>query len=113
MEQQFNNFQGVSHFVVIPANHFHKVVIQSDTGLYEGRSSHWDSSGVRAAAPRRKKPEDRKVINEEGITLGRGDRVAHDKFGEGTIVNIDGHKLDIAFDRGGHKRVMDSFVEKC
>jgi DNA helicase-2/ATP-dependent DNA helicase PcrA len=40
----------------------------------------------------------------------RGDRVHHDSFGAGTVVNLDGPKLDIAFDRGGHKRVMDSFV---
>jgi len=26
---------------------------------------------------------------------------------------IDAHKLDIKFDKGGLKRVMDSFVEKC
>ncbi|PJB72720.1 MAG: DNA helicase II [Alphaproteobacteria bacterium CG_4_9_14_3_um_filter_47_13] len=86
------------------------ITMQADTGLYQGRSSHWDSSGVRAAAPRQS--ADRKVMNEDGLVFSRSDRVFHDKFGEGTIVNIDGHKLDIAFDRGGHKRVMDSFVEK-
>ncbi|MFK7840047.1 MAG: hypothetical protein AB8B83_06915 [Bdellovibrionales bacterium] len=36
----------------------------------------------------------------------------HDKFGYGKIVHIDGHKLDIAFEKSGQKRVMDSFVEQ-
>ncbi len=86
------------------------VAMQADTGLYQGRSSHWDSSGIKAAAPRA--PAERKVINADGVMFARGDRVFHDKFGEGTIINIDGHKLDIAFDKGGSKRVMDSFVDK-
>ncbi|MCB9990236.1 MAG: UvrD-helicase domain-containing protein [Rhodospirillales bacterium] len=91
----------------LPPGH---VEVQSDTGLYQGRSSHWDSSGVR---PPVRMATERKVINAAGEVFARGDRVSHDKFGEGTIINIDGHKLDIAFDRGGKKRVMDSFVEKC
>ena len=47
---------------------------------------------------------------------GRGDlavgmRVFHDKFGYGVIGDIEGNKLDIAFDTAGHKRVLDSFVK--
>jgi DNA helicase-2/ATP-dependent DNA helicase PcrA len=84
----------------------------AETGLSQaGRSQHWDSSGFRPAA---KAPlHERKVMNEDGIVFGRGDRVFHDKFGYGEIVNIDGHKLDINFDHTGQKRVMDSFVEKA
>jgi DNA helicase-2/ATP-dependent DNA helicase PcrA len=41
-----------------------------------------------------------------------GDRVFHQKFGNGNVVNIDGNKLTIAFDRAGEKRVVDSFVER-
>ncbi len=93
----------------LPPDH---VAVQSDTGLYQGRSSHWDSSGMRPPA-RVSAGAERKVINAAGVTFSRGDRVSHDKFGEGSIINIDGHKLDIVFDRGGKKRVMDSFVEKC
>ncbi len=89
----------------LPEDH---VEMQADTGLYQGRSSHWDSSG--ASAPVH--TAERKVMNDDGIVFSRGDRVFHDKFGEGSIIHIDGHKLDIAFDRGGKKRVMDSFVEK-
>jgi len=92
----------------LPPGH---VEVQADTGLYQGRSQHWDSSGIRAAAPRVPAGE-RKVINEQGVMFGKGDRVFHDKFGEGAIINIDGHKLDIKFDKGGLKRVMDSFVRQ-
>ena len=42
-----------------------------------------------------------------------GDRVFHDKFGYGDIINVDGHKLDIQFELGGSKRVMDSFVTEA
>jgi ATP-dependent DNA helicase UvrD/PcrA len=41
-----------------------------------------------------------------------GERVFHQKFGNGNITAIDGNKLTIQFDRAGEKRVVDSFVEK-
>jgi len=40
-----------------------------------------------------------------------GDRVFHQKFGNGNVVAIDGNKLTIQFDKAGQKHVMDSFVE--
>ncbi len=87
--------------------------ITSQSGMVQaGRSRHWDSSGF---TPKSKKasPHERKVQTESGEVLARGDRVFHDKFGYGKIINIDGHKLDIAFEKSGTKRVMDSFVEKA
>jgi ATP-dependent DNA helicase UvrD/PcrA len=42
-----------------------------------------------------------------------GDRVFHQKFGNGNITAIDGNKLTIQFDRAGEKRVVDSFVERA
>ena len=39
-----------------------------------------------------------------------GDRVFHQKFGYGRVKAIDGSKLDIAFDKAGEKKVLDSFV---
>jgi DNA helicase-2/ATP-dependent DNA helicase PcrA len=41
-----------------------------------------------------------------------GDRVFHQKFGNGNVSAIDGNKLTIQFDRAGEKRVVDSFVER-
>ncbi|MCS7267986.1 MAG: UvrD-helicase domain-containing protein [Geminicoccaceae bacterium] len=40
-----------------------------------------------------------------------GERIFHEKFGYGRIEAIDGDKLEIAFDKAGRKKVVDSFVE--
>jgi DNA helicase-2/ATP-dependent DNA helicase PcrA len=45
-------------------------------------------------------------------TFAVGDRVFHQKFGNGNVVAVDGNKLTIAFDKAGEKRVVDSFVER-
>ena len=45
------------------------------------------------------------------LDLRLGDRVAHEKFGEGTITAQEGNKLEIDFDSAGKKRVIDSFVK--
>ncbi|MGJ3649614.1 ATP-dependent helicase [Sphingomonas sp. GlSt437] len=42
--------------------------------------------------------------------LSVGMRVFHQKFGYGTIAEIEGNKLEIDFEAAGRKRVMDSFV---
>ncbi|MCR5859421.1 ATP-dependent helicase [Mesorhizobium sp. J428] len=41
-----------------------------------------------------------------------GDRVFHQKFGNGNIAAIDGNKLTIDFDKAGQKRVLDGFVSE-
>ena len=41
-----------------------------------------------------------------------GDRVFHQKFGNGNVTAVDGNKLTIKFDHAGEKRVVDSFVER-
>jgi DNA helicase-2/ATP-dependent DNA helicase PcrA len=41
-----------------------------------------------------------------------GDRVFHQKFGNGNVVAVDGNKLTIAFDKAGEKRVVDGVVER-
>jgi DNA helicase-2/ATP-dependent DNA helicase PcrA len=46
------------------------------------------------------------------VQFGRGDRVFHEKFGPGTVEDIEGDKLTIAFDKSGVKKVMASFLEK-
>jgi len=42
--------------------------------------------------------------------LNVGDRVFHEKFGTGTVRRVDHDKLEIAFDKAGLKKVMESFV---
>jgi hypothetical protein len=41
-----------------------------------------------------------------------GDRVVHTKLGGGTVTDVDGNRLTIAFDSGGEKRFIDSFVDR-
>jgi len=40
----------------------------------------------------------------------QGDRVFHQKFGNGDVVAVDGDKLSIAFDKAGDKKVVAGFV---
>lgn len=86
------------------------VDVSSDSGLYQGRSAHWDSSGTqsKAKASSYDYSQDRPAD-----VIVRGERVFHDTFGYGEVINVDGNKLDIRFDVGGHKRVMNSFVQKA
>lgn len=46
-----------------------------------------------------------------GIPVGQ--RVFHQKFGYGRVVDADDNKLDVEFDKAGRKRVLDTFVEKA
>jgi DNA helicase-2/ATP-dependent DNA helicase PcrA len=39
-----------------------------------------------------------------------GQRVFHDKFGYGEVIDQEGNKLEIEFEQAGRKRVIDSFV---
>jgi DNA helicase-2/ATP-dependent DNA helicase PcrA len=41
-----------------------------------------------------------------------GERVFHQKFGNGNVTTVDGNKLTIRFDHAGEKRVVDSFVDR-
>lgn len=85
--------------------------MSADTGVYgfnpAGRSSHWDSLGTA-----------RPAVTLAALAEERDDvftaqcRVHHDKFGPGTVIHVDGNKLDVIFDHAGRKRVMSSFVTK-
>jgi hypothetical protein len=39
-----------------------------------------------------------------------GQRVAHARFGDGTVSGVEGNKLEIEFDKIGQKTILDSFV---
>ena len=51
-----------------------------------------------------------KSVSTEPSPFKLGDRVFHQKFGNGNIAAIDGNKLTIDFDKAGQKKVLDSFV---
>ena len=42
-----------------------------------------------------------------------GQRVFHQKFGYGRITGVEDDKLDVEFEKAGHKRVLDRFVESA
>ena len=41
-----------------------------------------------------------------------GERVFHDKFGMGEILNIYDNKANVEFDKAGNKNVITSFLKK-
>jgi DNA helicase-2/ATP-dependent DNA helicase PcrA len=71
----------------------------------------------------RRKPRRRLPLTIEGELVAKstgavsdytiGDRVFHQKFGNGNVTAIDGNKLTVQFDRAGEKRVVDSFVQRA
>ncbi len=90
----------------LPEDH---IDMSSESGVYDpGRSSHWDSSGFASSKP----VIAYKPAASAGTGIERGSLVYHAKFGRGVVINVDGAKLDVAFEAGGTKRVMDSFVER-
>ena len=42
-----------------------------------------------------------------------GERIFHQKFGYGKIQTVDGNKLNVDFEKAGHKKVLDSFVDRA
>jgi DNA helicase-2/ATP-dependent DNA helicase PcrA len=84
-------------------------------GFRESGSSHGTKPA--GAAPRSRGPltiDGELVAKSTGTTSAFrfGDRVFHEKFGNGNVVHVEGNKLTIDFDRAGEKKVVDSFVQK-
>jgi DNA helicase-2/ATP-dependent DNA helicase PcrA len=50
------------------------------------------------------------IVNDK--KLYEGERIFHQKFGYGTILNIDGEKVEIKFEKSDTKKVLMSFIEK-
>ncbi len=51
------------------------------------------------------------VIDLDAVSaFTEGDRIFHQKFGYGTVMGIEGDKLDIEFDKAGAKKVVAKFV---
>lgn len=65
-------------------------------------------SAIRKGQPAKNKPI---VIEAQAISrFDLGDRVFHQKFGYGAVTEIDGDKLEIAFEKAGVKKVIASFI---
>jgi DNA helicase-2/ATP-dependent DNA helicase PcrA len=94
------------------------VVVEPDPDHLADADTPFASARPKAREPaRRRAPqtiEGELVAKSTGTVsvFGPGDRVFHQKFGNGNVTHVDGNKLTIAFDKAGEKRVVDSFVER-
>ena len=54
------------------------------------------------------------AVKSTGVTSGyrAGERVFHEKFGNGNVLHVEGDKLTIAFDKAGEKKVVARFVAR-
>ena len=91
--------------------------IYDDDGMEVPATSREPEARRKSAGGKRRAPltiEGELVAKSTGTVsdFGVGDRVFHQKFGNGNVVAVDGNKLTIAFDKAGEKRVVDSFVER-
>ena len=87
---------------------------QDDHRQQSGWKGKSETAAVRRRAPVEIEGELVASSTAEGAGFRVGDRVSHQKFGSGTVVDVDGNKLSIEFDdaEAGRKRVVDSFVER-
>ncbi|KQX39932.1 ATP-dependent DNA helicase [Devosia sp. Root436] len=52
-------------------------------------------------------------LGNDRSAFGLGERVFHLKFGYGAIIDIEGNKLSIEFEKAGRKKVLESFIKKA
>jgi DNA helicase-2/ATP-dependent DNA helicase PcrA len=85
---------------------------ESSTGGVRGAGA--SSNGTRARARGPMTIEGELVAKSTGAVspFTIGDRVFHQKFGNGNVVHVEGNKLTIAFDKAGEKKVVDIFVAR-
>jgi DNA helicase-2/ATP-dependent DNA helicase PcrA len=57
------------------------------------------------------KPAPKTTKSEAGFKAG--ERVFHQKFGYGKVTAVESNKLEIAFEKAGSKKVLDTFVERA
>ncbi len=96
----------------LPEDHIER---EGETGL---SATEWHDPG---AAPAWLKPAHRGIREDRAPrwaargqadhVFDEGDRIFHQKFGYGRILEMDGDKLYIAFEKAGDKTVLASFVE--
>ncbi|WP_417320209.1 ATP-dependent helicase [Emcibacter sp.] len=82
-----------------------KYAKESGSGNYQ-----LDRSKARKSANSYGSPKSPKSSASAPSAFKLGDRVFHDKFGYGNVVAIDGNKLEIDFEKGSRRKVMESFL---
>jgi len=107
----------------LPPDHVEVLTPQSSlpggrAGVWMGaratRSGGYESPGwkrLQDARNRRPTASNAVVIDVGAMpAYGKGSRVFHSKFGYGTVMDAEGEKLDIEFDKAGSKKVVARFV---
>jgi DNA helicase-2/ATP-dependent DNA helicase PcrA len=75
----------------------------------DNAAGHWDKRphmNIKA-----EKPAPKTTKSEAGFKAG--ERVFHQKFGYGKVTAVEGNKLEIAFEKAGAKKVLDTFVARA
>ena len=125
----FNNPYGASRFDREPQNTFGGSSYQtpgwkraqSESHKAELRETPFDRDAERRRQAAKAGGPARRPITIEGELLASstapstyktGERIFHQKFGYGRIVDVEGNKLTIDFEKAGQKKVVDSFVER-
>ncbi|QIP34792.1 ATP-dependent helicase [Komagataeibacter rhaeticus] len=110
----YGNWQSAipSRFVEeLPAEH---VETRGDTAnsrrAFPGRPAVFGSTPFPLMATRRVHDVTPPTAARSGMNVGV--RVFHQKFGYGTITSVEGNRLEVAFEKAGPKRVIDTFVEQ-
>ncbi|MDX1781712.1 MAG: 3'-5' exonuclease, partial [Thalassovita sp.] len=83
----------------------------SEANVYN--SPGWQRMQARSSARPVSQPREKRstVIDLEAVSAhSMGDRVFHQKFGYGTVIGIEGDKLEIDFEKAGVKKVVARFV---
>jgi DNA helicase-2/ATP-dependent DNA helicase PcrA len=98
-----------------PKKEFGGMMRGSDLESRAEKADVYNSPGWKRMQSRTKRPHSnpsaaRNVVDAEVVSFGLGDRVFHQKFGYGAVVEVDGDKLSIAFEKAGEKKVIASFV---
>ena len=81
----------------------------ANTGGFQARASQWGQG----AGARKPSVIEGELVAKSSAASGytKGVRVFHLKFGNGTIMLVDGNKLTVEFDKAGRKMVLEGFVQ--
>jgi len=83
---------------------FASTTVTSQTGWNNWGQKKWGSK-----APLTIDMDAIEIPNNSDFKIGQ--RVFHEKFGYGKVTSIDEDKLDVSFEKSGHKKVLDRFVK--
>jgi DNA helicase-2/ATP-dependent DNA helicase PcrA len=103
----------------LPDEHVERRALPGVYGGLDDSAVAWNTGGAGGGGgrgwPRRRatvdaEPVYQQVDHKPGA-IAVGGRIFHQKFGYGRVMAADGNKLDVAFEKAGNKKVLDSFVK--